>query len=204
MPRAKTYDRVTALEKARDAFWQYGYDALGVRAIEELTGLNRFAIQTEFGGKEGLFLEALEGYGDMMIEQIITPISAGGLAAIKQFFMDATIFQENDPRLFGCLMVNTVVENAARNNTELKKRTDAHYARMLAAFKSALNNARKRGEISAGFDIAEAAAFLLGVAMGIQVYIRMTGSLSTARQQVSMVVKTIDSWQNQSCCHNKT
>lgn len=199
MPRAKTYDRATALEKARDAFWQYGYDALGVRAIEDLTGLNRFAIQTEFGGKEGLFLEALEDYADMMIEQIITPMSAGGLAAIKDFFMEATIFQQNDPRLFGCLMVNTVIENAARNNTELKKRTDAHYARMLAALEAALNTARKSGDIAEDFDIAEAAAFLLGVAMGIQVCIRMTGALSTARQQVNMVVKTIDSWQNHPC-----
>ena len=202
MPRAKTYDRATALEKARDAFWQYGYDALGVRAIEELTGLNRFAIQTEFGGKEGLFLEALEIYAQAAIEQIITPISAGGLPEIKQFFSNAIGFQKNDPRIFGCLMVNTVVENAAHNHIELKRRTDAHYARMLNAFYSALGNARDRGEISADFNIAEAASFLLGLAMGIQVYIRMTGTLSTARQQTNMALKTIDSWQIKPCCHN--
>ncbi len=197
MPRAKTYDRSTALEKARDAFWQYGYDALGVRTIEELTGLNRFAIQTDFGGKEGLFIEALELYAETMIEQIIIPMSAGGLTEIKQFFTDAIALHDNDPRIYGCLMVNTVVENAAHNHLELKKRTDAHYARLLDAFCSALSNARNAGEIADDFDIEEAASFLLGLAMGIQVYIRMTGSVSTAQHQVAMALKTIETWQNQ-------
>ena len=199
MPRAKNYDRTTALEKARDAFWQYGYDALGVRTIEELTGLNRFAIQTDFGGKQGLFLEALEHYENAAIKHIIKPLRAGGLTAIKHFFSEATTLQKDDPRVFGCLMVNTVIENAAHNHFELKKRTDAHYARMLDAFTTALGNARKDGEISEDFDIEEAASFLMGLAMGMQVYIRMTGSLSSARHQANMALKTIDTWQNRPC-----
>lgn len=199
MPRPKNYDRPTALAKARDAFWQYGYDALGVRAIEELTGLNRFAIQTDFGGKEGLFLEALSLYGDEAIEHIMEPMRAGGLSAIKQFFIDATTMHKNDPRIFGCLMVNTVIENASHNREKLKKQTDSHYAGMLNAFRAALSNARDAGDIAEDFDIEEAAPFLLSLAMGIQVYIRMTGSLSSARHQANMALKTIDTWQNQPC-----
>ncbi len=195
MPRAKNYVRSSAVEKARDAFWQFGYDALGVRAIEELTGLNRFAIQTEFGGKEGLFLEALELYAQTAIEHIIEPISAGGLPAIKQFFNQTATLQKDDPRVFGCLMVNTVIENAAHNHPELKKHTDAHYARMLGAFSAALNNAKDAGDIGEDFNIEEAASFLLSLAMGIQVYIRMTGSVCAARHQAGMALKTIDSWQ---------
>ncbi len=194
MPRTKNYIRSEALEKACNAFWKYGYDALGVRAIEEQTGLNRFAIQTDFGGKEGLFLEVLEKYADVSIDCFIDPIRQGDVSAIKQFFVDMTTPQENDPRLFGCLMVNTVVENAAPQRTELKRRTDAHYARMHGAFKSALLNTREKGQLTAGFDIDEAATFLLALAMGIQVYIRMNGSFSQARQQTNMALKIIDSW----------
>jgi len=195
MPRPKNYDRSTALEKARDAFWQYGYDALGVRAIEQLTGLNRFAIQTDFGGKQGLFLEALEHYAQAAITHIIEPIRAGGLSEIKHFFTKIATLQKQDPRVFGCLMVNTVIENAAHNHLELKKRTDAHYARMLDAFKSALGNARDAGDIAEDFDTEEAASFLLSLAMGMQVHIRMTGSVTSVRHQAHMAVKTIDSWQ---------
>ncbi len=195
MPRPKNYDRSTALEKARDAFWQYGYDALGVRAIEQLTGLNRFAIQTDFGGKQGLFLEALEHYAQTAIKHIIEPIRAGGLSAIKHFFTEIATLQKQDPRVFGCLMVNTVIENAAHNHIEFKKRTDAHYARMLDAFISALRNARDVGDIAEDFNIEEAASFLLSLAMGMQVHIRMTGSVTSVRHPAGMAVKTINSWQ---------
>jgi len=197
MPRAKNYIRSEALEKARDAFWEHGFDALGVRAIEDLTGLNRFAIQTDFGGKEGLFLEALDLYAEESLQSIIAPLQAGSLSAIEQFFMDLTTCKENDRRIFGCLMVNTVVENAGLNHEEFKARTDAHYERLLDGFRSALNNARAKGEVPEDFDVEEAASFLLGVGMGIQVFIRMKGDVSAGKQQADMVLKILGSWRHE-------
>lgn len=194
MPRTKGYIRSEALEKARDAFWQHGYDALGVRAIERSTNLNRFAIQTEFGGKEGLFLEALDNYTEEAIRTILDPISEGGIDSLTQFFVEAVTVRDNDPRDFGCLMVNTAIENASLQNAELKKRTDDHYAGMLKAFSSALKKARDIGELHDDIDLEEAASFLLGLAMGMQVYNRMNGSVAAARHQASMAVKILESW----------
>ncbi len=198
MARSKSYVRSEALEKARDAFWRHGYDALGVRAIEQCADLNRFAIQTEFGGKEGLFLEALDKYAEESVQVFIDPIKEGSLDAIRQFFIDATSPRENDQRDFGCLMVNTVVENASLGNAGFRKRTDAHYGKMLAAFGSALKNTRKQGGLRDDVDIEEAASFLLGLAMGMQVYNRMNGSAAAARHQSSMAVKILDSWSSAS------
>lgn len=196
MARPKKYERHEALENARDAFWKYGYDALGVRAIEQHTKLNRFAIQTEFGGKEGLFLEILDKYAEDAIDQIMAPLQDGSLNAIRDFFSQSITPEKNDPRTFGCLMVNTVIENASQHRDALKSRTDAHYERMLDAFRSALTNARNDGEVADNFDIEEAACFLLTLAMGMQVYIRMHGSLSAANQQTKMALKTIESWRS--------
>ena len=53
MPRSKGYDRAQAVERACEAFWEFGYQALGLREIESRTGLNRFAIHTEFGRQGG-------------------------------------------------------------------------------------------------------------------------------------------------------
>jgi len=197
MARSKSYVRSEALEKARDAFWRHGYEALGVRAIEQHAGLNRFAIQTEFGGKEGLFLEALDNYAEESVRIFIDPIKEGGLDEIRQVFIDATIARNDDPRAFGCLMVNTVIENASLGNADIKKRIDDHYSRVLAAFRSALQNASDTGDLREDVDMEEAASFLLGLAMGMQVYNRMKGSVVAARLQASLTVKIIESWRNE-------
>lgn len=43
MARQKSYDRQDAIAKARDAFRQYGFQTLGIRAIEDIVGIGRFA-----------------------------------------------------------------------------------------------------------------------------------------------------------------
>ena len=74
MPRPKSYDRQDAIAKACLAFWEHGYQDLGVREVERLTGLNQFAIRSEFGGKEGLYLEALTYYCDAAITTEMAPM----------------------------------------------------------------------------------------------------------------------------------
>ena len=61
MPRKRKLSIEEAIEKSMFAFWQYGF-GLGVRSLEEKTGINRFMLQTELGGKEGLFIKALDAY----------------------------------------------------------------------------------------------------------------------------------------------
>ena len=74
MARAKSYDREVAVEAAMLAFWRKGYGALGVREIESETSINRFALQTDFGGKQGLFLEALQKYLAISDETALKPL----------------------------------------------------------------------------------------------------------------------------------
>ncbi len=194
MARPKKYDRDQALEKARDIFWKNGYDALGVRAIEECTGLNRFAIQTDFGGKEGLFLEVLEKYAQDSKTQIIDPIGQGSIQDIIDFFKALSTPEENDPRIYGCLIVNTVVENANQTSVAIKEKTDAHYERLLNALTSALKNAKANNEIKQDINENEAALFLLNTAMGMQVYVRMKSDIAEGQHQTNMVINILESW----------
>ena len=194
MARPKTYDRQEALSKAQNAFWQYGYESLGVRAIETETGLNRFAIQTDFGGKEGLFREVLEKYTKDSCTILINPLRTGGLEAIRKFFYEVISPKESDQRVFGCLMVNTVVENAAKKNIAFKALTDFHFDQLTAAFAAALVNARSDKQLRNDIVIKDAAAFLLCVVMGIQVCIRMNGLLGPAQQQTKIALQAIESW----------
>ena len=194
MPRKKKYDRDDSVLKACNAFWQHGYDALGVRALEELTGLNRFAIQTEFGGKEGLFLEVLDKYTQETETHFLQPLREGGLDQIENLYNQLITLLPNTAQAFGCLMVNTVVENAVLARTAIKERTDRHFKQMEGAISSALFRAKTNGQIASSFDIDEAVVFLVGSTMGVQVMIRREGSIEAAKPYVEMLIKTINSW----------
>ena len=194
MARKKSYDRDEALLRARNAFWQDGYAQMGVRELGEKTGINRFALQTEFGGKQGLFLEVLDRYADAASTDIVAPMLVGGLDAIEAFFDALTTQQPDDPRDMGCLMVNTVVENAGSPDPDIARATSAHYDNMLRGFRAALGNARTKGELVDNLDIDAAAAHLLAVGMGIQVYVRNAGAVRHSAPQMPFVRSLLNSW----------
>jgi len=194
LPRPKNYDRDDAVLKACNAFWQYGYDVLGVRALEELTGLNRFAIQTEFGGKEGLFLEALDKYTQETETHLLQALREGNLDQIENLFNQLITLSPESSQVFGCLMVNTIVENAVPARAAIKGRTDRHFKQLEDAIRSALSRAKTNGQIDSNFDIEEAVVFLVGSTMGVQVMIRKAGNIKAAKPYVEMLIKTIKSW----------
>ena len=160
MPRPKKYNRSEAVEKACNSFWQHGYSSLGVRALEQQTGLNRFAIQTEFGGKEGLFLEALAVYSRETEEQYLRSLREGNLDHIETLFSQLATPSGNGCRIYGCLMVNTIVENTELASSRIKERTDQHFERFKTAFNTALLNAQSHGQLSKSFNLEEGVAFL--------------------------------------------
>lgn len=194
MPRSKSYDRDDAVIKACNAFWQHGYDALGVRALEELTGLNRFAIQTEFGGKEGLFIEALDKYTQETETHLLQSLREGNLDQIENLYKKLITLSPEPAQVFGCLMVNTVIENAVLLRSAIKERTDQHFKQLEDAIHSALSRAKTTGQIPSNFNIEEAVVFLVGSTMGVQVMTRRAGSLDAAKPYVEMLVRTIKSW----------
>lgn len=197
MARAKSYDREVAVEAAMLAFWKKGYGALGVREIESETGINRFALQTDFSGKQGLFLEALQKYLTISDETALKPLQSGGIDALVSFFRQLAKGEDEDPRDAGCLMVNTVIENANLGIDEVNDITTKHYENMQKMFELALGWAQDEGEISRTFDIPAAAKMLLTFAMGVEVYIRMNGSVDIASVQVEFLIQQIETWKVQ-------
>lgn len=194
MARKKSYDRDQAVGDAMRTFWTRGYSNLGVREIERETALNRFALQTEFGGKQGLFLEALECYLALSRDGALKPLGNGGLQGIRDFFTGLVAPGDDAARDKGCLMVNTVIENADLSLAPVRQMTDAHYDGMRQSFQTALERAVTDGELPAGFDSEAGAAFLLTFAMGIEVYIRMNDDVSAARAQVDFLLTELDRW----------
>lgn len=167
MGRHKTYDREDVLSKAMSLFWQLGYSGTHLSRLVEVTGLNRFSLYKEFGGKDGLFDEALARYESEATAYYHKYLGRApqGLDNIVSYFANIDLGQEYK----GCFMVNTLTDRDAVPEASFKRArafvdmAEAHFATNLAA-------AVKRGDLSGHVDLSTIAKALVTFDQGIAVY----------------------------------
>ncbi|MEM0907029.1 MAG: TetR/AcrR family transcriptional regulator [Pseudomonadota bacterium] len=191
MARPKSYDRDNAIEKACTAFWEHGYQALGVRELERLTGLNQFAIRTAFGGKEGLYLEALAAYSDAAISSAMAPMKVGGVAAIVQFLEGLVTKGSATSSAFGCLIVNTGIENARVQSPALAQAVEAYWSALEVHFQQALENEAAAQTNGSNFSPSDLAKALVPAVMGVHAQNRLNKDQTAGRPLVDFVVATL-------------
>jgi TetR/AcrR family transcriptional repressor of nem operon len=166
MARPRTYQRAEVLRKATDLFARKGYEGAHLQELVEVTGLNRFSLYKEFGGKEGLFQAALEAYLGQLAElDAHLQREPAGLSNVRSFY--AALLDHEFPH--GCLAVNTI-----REKHVVPPRVFATIERFAASgeasFRRNLAAARKRGELSADTDVDALAMFLTALNMGLLSY----------------------------------
>ncbi len=187
MPRPKSYDRQEAVAKACNAFWQHGFQALGVRELEQLTGINQFAIRSEFGGKEGLYLEVLQHYCDAAISTVLAPMKTGRIPEIIAFLDGLVTPGSPSSSDFGCLVVNTGIENARLQSPRLQLVVKTYLAALEDHFRAALENERAAQGGTANFAPDDLAKALVPAVMGIHAQNRSCQSQTAGRPLVSML-----------------
>lgn len=193
MPRPKSYDRQEAIEKACYAFWEHGYQALGVREIERLAGLNQFAIRSDYGGKEGLYLEALAFYSEAAISTAMAPMKDGGIAAVIGFLEDLVTPGSATSSAFGCLIVNTGIENARIQSPRLAQAVDAYWAALEDHFRQALENEARAQGNACRFSPNGIAKALVPAVMGVHANNRRHKDQTAGRPLVDMLCATLRS-----------
>ena len=62
MPRTKSFDEIETLDKARDVFWEKGYNGTPPQDILDGTGLSRSSLYDTYGDKHTLFVRSLRRY----------------------------------------------------------------------------------------------------------------------------------------------
>lgn len=154
------------LRKATDLFARKGYEGAHLQELVAVTGLNRFSLYKEFGGKEGLFQAALDAYLDQLsalgahLER-----DPPGLANLRVFY--AALLDHDFP--YGCLAVNTI-----RDKHVVPPRVYATIERFAASVEAGfLRNvtaARAQGELAPDTDVDALAKFLTALNMGLMSY----------------------------------
>jgi len=196
MGRQKSYDREDVINKARVAFRKHGFQALGVRAIEDIVGLGRFAIRTEFNGKNGLFVEVLNLHRNERKRMIIQPLrQAEDISVIESILKWSISPVGNESSMkYGCIFVNTMIENAALQNPEFRKFTSGHFEDVRMAVMGLIERAKANGSVRDDVDAGDAGEFVKGSFMAVALLMRDAQDVTAASGYVRMVLTTIASW----------
>ena len=167
MGRPRTYVRDEVLDQAMDLFWKKGFEGAHLQELVAVTGLNRFSLYNEFGGKEGLFREALDRYLDQSRAAYERTLGREprGLENIRAYF-EGVHFSRG---YHGCFMINTLTERHVVSATAFRQaRAYARDAERL--FIENVRAAQERGEIDAGRDPEALAGLLTALDQGLSVY----------------------------------
>lgn len=167
MPRPKQFDPDKILDQAMRLFWQKGYEATSIQDLVETLGVNRFSLYDTFGDKRGLFLRSLERYTEQVFARTLIELETSdlGLLAIEHYFAGLAHWAGGSKSKNGCLLVNSVVEQASHDratNTHAKQQ----YERVERAFLAALERADAKGELRPGLNLTDRARALVLVVQG--------------------------------------
>lgn len=173
MGRPKQYDRTELLDRAVELFRRRGFNGTSTAELVAELGVNRKSMYAEFGSKQGLFEATLEHYNRNHLTRVLAPIEApdAGVDAIRRAFAGYATASEGWFQGRGCLMCNTAVERGALDAAS-GRFAAAYLRRITRAFRHALDNAQRSGEIPATTAIDDLAAFLTTALIGVAASIR--------------------------------
>ena len=173
MGRPKQYERTDLLDRAVELFRRQGYNGTSTAELVAELGINRKSMYAEFGSKQELFEATLEHYERNHLTNVLAPIEApdAGVDTIRQAFTGYATASEGWFHGRGCLMCNTAVERGPLDPASGKYVT-AYLERITRAFRNALENGKRVGEIHEMADLDELAAFLTTALIGVAACIR--------------------------------
>jgi TetR/AcrR family transcriptional repressor of nem operon len=161
MPRPKSFDEEAVLDQAVKLFQKRGYEATSLSDLEAHLGIGRQSLYNTFGDKRALYLKALERYRESVREGVFGQLTApgAGLEQIRAFFRESILLLTGPGHGRTCLVANTILERGSEDAEALASCNQARAA-LERAFRQALLQARRRGEIAKDVDV-DATAMLL-------------------------------------------
>ena len=166
MARPRTYVREEVVDKAMELFWKLGYEGAHLSALVEHTGLNRFSLYKEFGGKAGLYEAALDRFLGLLLEQYRTILTAQplGLENIEAVLRALQYGSE----YYGCFMINTLTQRDTVPPGAYEKALAAG-EEIEALYAGNLASALARGQIAKSSNVSGLAKMLQTLDQGLHI-----------------------------------
>jgi TetR/AcrR family transcriptional regulator, transcriptional repressor for nem operon len=190
--RAKQFDKHAALDEAMELFWERGYRATSIQDLVDRLGVNRQSLYDTYGGKDQLFLAALERYREIQAAPVRRLLERRGpaLRVLRDFFQGAVdALLSEDCR--GCLMANTVTELAGHDEavTQVCSASARQFEGVLCGL---LARAQQEGEIPAERSPLQLARFLMNTLSGLAVTAKATRERKVLNDVVEVALAALD------------
>ncbi|MGW6204395.1 TetR/AcrR family transcriptional regulator [Streptomyces sp. NPDC055089] len=194
MARTKEFDPDAALQSALELFWRRGYEATSVADLVEHLGIGRASLYATFGGKNELYLKAMDRYAELRDPLLLAELSQPGpalpavRAVVRRFAAEAA---SPDGRLNGCFVTNTAAE-LAPHDPAAARRVEISWERLEAPLHSALVRAQAQGELSGGRDPRALARMLLVLMQGIRIVGKASDDPARVRDAAEQALTLLD------------
>lgn len=190
--RPREFDREEALRKAKQVFWQRGYEGTSISDLVAVLGIASARIYAAFGSKENLFREAValylseEGaFADAAMQEPDTR------QAIKQLLINAakTYTRENQPR--GCMVVLSLTNYASDNEALMTWLADSRRGRT-AGIIQRIHQGVQSGDVPENTDIQALGDYIATLLHGISIQARDGVSRTRLLAMTDIAMRTFD------------
>jgi AcrR family transcriptional regulator len=186
--RQREFDRIDALNKALEVFWQKGYAATSTTDLLEAMQIGRQSLYDTFGDKRSLYLEALTQYGEDSVTDLLRHLKGDTPLAAIDNMLQAFASRPKRDNAKGCMGVNAISEFGT-SDEDVNAQRDASGKRLNRAVEEQLRAAAASGEIAADTDIAQAVAFVAATLSGMKISAKAGASIASLRAIASFAVQ---------------
>jgi AcrR family transcriptional regulator len=167
--RPREFDRDTALKAAMLVFWRKGFAATSMNDLCDAMGIRSPSLYAAFGGKEALYLEAIEHYFETFGSPVWDKLDGvTARASVENLLLAGTeILPESRTTPPGCMaMLSAVGDEWPATIVEVVRKVRSE---VLGRLRSRLETAVAEGELPASTDTDGLSRFYLGVFQGMAV-----------------------------------
>jgi TetR/AcrR family transcriptional repressor of nem operon len=168
MARIKTFDEDQALEAAMLLFWEKGYEAVSIQALEQAMELNRTSIYNAFGNKRALFQHALNRYLQLVLSRFLVALAKAPSAqiAIKHVLNEVINLHFNEAHPGGCMVVLSLLESH-QHDKKTKTQLDSALKQLRDAIFKRLEQGVVAGDLPKDFECRTAGDEITAVITGM-------------------------------------
>ncbi|MCE7073312.1 MULTISPECIES: TetR/AcrR family transcriptional regulator [Dyadobacter] len=190
MARTKAFEPVEKLERAKDIFWQKGYQATSMQDLVDTMGLNRGSIYDTYGDKHSLFLMCLKSYSDGMLNDYLqaTDAAKSPVKAIEKIIKRAAARTIEEGKT--CMGVKSAFELAS-DDEEVHAILKENTGSVVNVLKDLIRKAQKADEINAKRDPAVLANFIVSNFTGFWQLFLVYGDPEMLKQQADFLIRSI-------------
>ncbi|MGA1341640.1 MAG: TetR/AcrR family transcriptional regulator [Hyphomonas sp.] len=187
MARPKEFDRQAALDAAIGVFRERGFAGTSTGDLTRAMQIGRQSLYDTFGDKWQLYTAALALYGARETEAHRAALSTGPRAIDGlEIFLARVRAKAGE----GCLALGAASE-FGRRKPGLTAILAAAERVLLTALASRVNEAQAEGDVAAGLDAREAAAFLAASMSGIRIAARSGASASQLQALAELSLRAL-------------